>query len=187
MTQSPKSMIRTRRQLLKSASCGFGYLALTELTTRAAQGESVVQDGFRNPLASQAPHLPARAKRVIFMFMQGGPSHVDTFDYKRSFPRWPNVAWAKCTTARRSTASCCLRPGSSPSMGRVGCRSPSCIRIWRSIVTSCACSMGCTPTIRRTLRQPSCYIQVRSTSYGLPWERGSFTDWGRKTKICQVS
>jgi hypothetical protein len=35
-----------------------------------------------NPLASRAPHFPARAKRVIFLFMHGGPSHVDTFDYK---------------------------------------------------------------------------------------------------------
>ena len=82
MTQSLNSTIRTRRQLLQSASCGFGYLALTGLTTRSAHADTVAQGGFRNPLAGKAPHLPARAKRVIFMFMQGGPSHVDTFDYK---------------------------------------------------------------------------------------------------------
>src|SRR5436190_2048062 len=38
--------------------------------------------GKVNPLAPKAPHFKPRAKRVIFIFMQGGPSHVDTFDYK---------------------------------------------------------------------------------------------------------
>ncbi len=70
----------SRRQLLKSGSCGFGYLALAGLATRQALAES--SEGFQNPLAASQPHFPARAKRVIFLFMQGGPSHVDTFDYK---------------------------------------------------------------------------------------------------------
>ena len=64
----------SRRSFLTSASCGFGALALAGLATEAAASE--------NPLAPRAPHFPARAKRVIFLFMQGGPSHVDTFDYK---------------------------------------------------------------------------------------------------------
>lgn len=62
----------SRRELLKAASCGFGYLALGSLTTEAAA----------SPLAAKTPHFTARAKRVIFLFMDGGPSHVDTFDYK---------------------------------------------------------------------------------------------------------
>src|SRR5271154_6896885 len=37
---------------------------------------------FNNPLAPKPPHFPAKAKSVIFLFMYGGPSHVDTFDYK---------------------------------------------------------------------------------------------------------
>ena len=56
-------------------SSGFGYLAFSAISTMAAQ-----QSG--NPLAPKAPHFPAKAKRVIFLCMQGGPSHVDTFDYK---------------------------------------------------------------------------------------------------------
>ena len=60
-----------RRHLLQTLSCGFGGLAMSAL---AGQNTSV--NGGRLPL------LPARAKRVIFVFMQGGPSHVDTFDYK---------------------------------------------------------------------------------------------------------
>lgn len=63
----------TRRQLLKSAAAGFGYLAFAGLA--GAEQAS-------NPLAPRLGHHPARAKRVIFLFMHGGPSQVDTFDYK---------------------------------------------------------------------------------------------------------
>jgi hypothetical protein len=62
----------SRRAWLRTASCGFGYLALAGL----AAAESA------DPLAARVPPFPARAKRMIFLFMQGGPSHVDTFDYK---------------------------------------------------------------------------------------------------------
>lgn len=72
--------ILSRRDLLKTASCGFGYLALAGLAAQQAAAEST--SAFENPLAPKTPHFPAKAKRVIFLFMQGGPSHVDTFDYK---------------------------------------------------------------------------------------------------------
>jgi len=62
----------SRRHLLQSAACGFGYLAFSGIAGAAGL----------NPLAARQPMFPARAKRVIFIFMQGGPSHVDTFDYK---------------------------------------------------------------------------------------------------------
>src|SRR5262245_64328773 len=63
----------TRRRALQSTACGFGYLALAGLAQTASAS---------NPLAPRTPHFKPRAKRVIFIFMQGGPSHVDTFDYK---------------------------------------------------------------------------------------------------------
>jgi hypothetical protein len=65
----------TRRQLLKTAGTGFGYLAWAGLAAEAATET-------RDPLASRPGHHPARAKRIIFLFMHGGPSQVDTFDYK---------------------------------------------------------------------------------------------------------
>jgi hypothetical protein len=68
----------TRRDILKSSSCGFGLLALAGLCQQAKGSP----DASSNPLAPRAPHFTPKAKRVIFMFMQGGPSHVDTFDYK---------------------------------------------------------------------------------------------------------
>ena len=63
----------SRREMLKNVSSGFGYLALAGLCAEAAE---------KNPLAPRAPHFTARAKRVIFLCMRGGPSHVDTFDHK---------------------------------------------------------------------------------------------------------
>ncbi|MFK8111149.1 MAG: DUF1501 domain-containing protein [Rubripirellula sp.] len=65
----------TRRHMLQSVSAGFGYLAFAGLSS----AEELVS---KNPLAPKAPQFPATAKRVIFLCMQGGPSHVDTFDYK---------------------------------------------------------------------------------------------------------
>jgi hypothetical protein len=58
----------SRRQFLQTTACGFGSLALS------AMGN--------NPLAGKKPHHQPRAKRVIFLFMQGGVSHVDSYDYK---------------------------------------------------------------------------------------------------------
>ncbi len=62
-----------RRDLLKVSSAGFGGLALAGL---------LGAEQPRGPLDVRSPHFPAKAKRVIFLFMHGGPSQVDTFDYK---------------------------------------------------------------------------------------------------------
>src|SRR5271156_4770679 len=67
----------SRRDLLRTVSSGFGYLAFAGLSSMAAG--TGAKD---SPLAPKAPHFPARAKRVIFLCMNGAPSHVDTFDYK---------------------------------------------------------------------------------------------------------
>jgi len=63
--------------MLQSAACGFGGLALAGL-----MGEGALGSDARRPLAVRPPHFAARAKRVIFLFMWGGPSHVDMFDPK---------------------------------------------------------------------------------------------------------
>ena len=68
----------SRRQILQNASAGFGYLAFAGLSNVCAADDST----DNNPLALKKPHFPARAKRVIFLCMAGGPSHVDSFDYK---------------------------------------------------------------------------------------------------------
>lgn len=71
ITNRPQS----RREMLLSSSAGFGSLALAGLLADQARGDA-------SPLNPRRPHFPPKAKRVIFMFMHGGPSQVDTFDYK---------------------------------------------------------------------------------------------------------
>ncbi|MCO8124119.1 DUF1501 domain-containing protein [Stieleria sp. TO1_6] len=73
----------TRRELLKHSSAGFGYLALAGMASRSQlRAAPIEHSSVTHPLAPKPPHFPATAKRVIFLCMQGGPSHVDTFDYK---------------------------------------------------------------------------------------------------------
>ena len=72
--------VLTRRELLRVSAAGFGYLALAGLL----QGARGLAAPAANAtlLAAKSPRQQARAKRVIFLFMHGGPSQVDTFDYK---------------------------------------------------------------------------------------------------------
>ena len=73
----------TRREMLRMSGAGFGSLALAALMKEAGLGqETRAQQTKPNLLAPKPPHFAAKAKRVIFLFMHGGPSQVDTFDYK---------------------------------------------------------------------------------------------------------
>lgn len=67
----------SRRSLLRSASAGFGHLALTGM-----MAESALRAGTSGPLQPKLPHFPTKAKRIIFLFMEGAISGIDTFDYK---------------------------------------------------------------------------------------------------------
>jgi hypothetical protein len=71
--------VLSRRDLLRSTGGGFAALALAGLLGEEARAGAVDP---RNPLASRVGHFPAKAKRVIFLFMHGGPSQMDTFDHK---------------------------------------------------------------------------------------------------------
>ena len=64
--------MRTRRDILKAMGSGFGMASLSSLLAAPS----------RNPLDPRAPHFPAKAKHVIYLFLNGGPSQVDTFDPK---------------------------------------------------------------------------------------------------------
>src|SRR5215475_9905633 len=69
----------SRRQFLSTAACGFGSVALAGLLSDIeAQGANAP----RSPLAPRAPHFKPRARHVIFLFMQGGPSQIDLFEHK---------------------------------------------------------------------------------------------------------
>ncbi len=73
----------SRRQVLKSAGTGFGYLALAGLLGHESAGAAdASRQAAPGPLAPKPPHFPARAKRIIFLFMQGATSQMDTWEYK---------------------------------------------------------------------------------------------------------
>lgn len=94
----------TRRELLKTSAVGFGYLALRALLDQEAGAAEPSSAAPPDPLLPKSPHFPARAKRIVFLFMKGGPSHVDTFDPKPMLDRYngkeppfelPKITFAK--------------------------------------------------------------------------------------------
>ncbi|HEX4590142.1 MAG TPA: DUF1501 domain-containing protein [Gemmataceae bacterium] len=95
---------RTRREFLWQTGAGFGSVALSALLgedffasqAHAADGVSK----FVNPLAPKKPHHAAKAKSVIFLYMYGGPSHIDTFDYKPAMKGRDNQTIAVKTFGR---------------------------------------------------------------------------------------
>ena len=78
--QSP--FVVSRRSLLRAAGAGFGQVALAGLLGSIANKAAAQELNANNPLAPKRPPLPARAKRIIFLFMEGAVSSVDTFEYK---------------------------------------------------------------------------------------------------------
>ncbi len=73
-----------RRSFLRQTAVGFGWLAFAAMKA----GESAnAESKSGNPLAPKPPHFPAKARRVIFIFLDGGPSHVDSFDWKPKLAR----------------------------------------------------------------------------------------------------
>src|SRR4051794_6773797 len=78
----------TRRELLHRVGMGFGMIGLTDLLSREGYLRAAAPAANISPLAPKEPHFPGKAKRVIHLFMNGGPSHVDTFDPKPMLRRY---------------------------------------------------------------------------------------------------
>ncbi|HVR75116.1 MAG TPA: DUF1501 domain-containing protein, partial [Planctomycetota bacterium] len=80
----------TRREMLCRSGMGFAALGLAQLLgpTGLPAAEREGRSRFASPLAPRAPHFPGKAKRVIHLFMNGGPSHVDTFDPKPALEKY---------------------------------------------------------------------------------------------------
>ena len=77
------SPVRSRREFLSSSGSGLGALALAYLLEGAVSPVKALATGRAdNPLAPKPPHHPPKVKSVIWLFMEGGPSHLDLFDHK---------------------------------------------------------------------------------------------------------
>jgi hypothetical protein len=77
--------IQSRRSFFRDAAGGIGAVALAELLAQEGRAAATLEV---NPLAPRKPHFPAKAKNVIFMFMEGGPSQMDLFDPKPELQKW---------------------------------------------------------------------------------------------------
>ncbi|MEM8735934.1 MAG: DUF1501 domain-containing protein [Planctomycetota bacterium] len=77
-----------RRQALQRCGIGFGALALHDILSQEQSVSAADAARGDNPLLPRSPHFPAKAKRVIHIFANGGPSHVDTFDPKPSLEKY---------------------------------------------------------------------------------------------------
>ena len=73
---------RTRREMLWESGCGFSAIAAASLLGQEVSAAEPAVAGYNNPLAPKPPHHDPDATGCIFLYMYGGPSHIDTFDYK---------------------------------------------------------------------------------------------------------
>src|SRR5690242_12525518 len=76
---------KTRRDFFRTAGLGLGSMALADLLVRDGYAADAMP---ANPLSPKAPHFKAKAKNVIFLFMEGAPSQMDLFDPKPELRRW---------------------------------------------------------------------------------------------------
>src|SRR6266852_9165043 len=75
----------SRRWFFEQCGIGLGAMALGNLLTQSGLAANATPD---DPLAHKLPHFPPKAKRVIFLFMAGAPSHLELFDYKPELAKW---------------------------------------------------------------------------------------------------
>jgi hypothetical protein len=78
----------TRRWFFKQCGVGLGTIALAELLGARTTRANVSASSISNPLAPRPPHFAPKVKRVIYLFMAGGPSHMELFDYKPELAKW---------------------------------------------------------------------------------------------------
>lgn len=113
--QTPQSepFLCSRRELLRRCGMGLGMLGLAGVLGQSGDchaGDSALasgETGYQNPLAARMPHFPVKAKRVIHLFMNGGPSHLDTFDPKPALQKYAgqNLPTANLATERKTGAA----------------------------------------------------------------------------------
>src|SRR5579871_3007840 len=97
----------SRRDLLRRCGMGMGGLALAQLLGDASTLQAQTPATSINPLAPHQPQFAAKAKRVIHLFMNGGPSHLDTFDYKPNLAKYAGKPLPKANlrTERKTGAA----------------------------------------------------------------------------------
>ena len=112
----------SRREWLRRSGMGFGMLGLAGLLDTPGETHAGAEaPGYPNPLAPRKPHFPARAQRVVHLFMNGGPSHVDTFDPKPLLTKYHDKPLPKANLpTERKTGGALRSPFSFRKCGQSG-------------------------------------------------------------------
>jgi len=151
------SPLPSRREFLKNSYLGLGSLALMDLLAGDA---GALADSAENPLLPRPAHLPARAKRCIFLFMEGGVSQMDTFEYRPVLDKYagqqmPSVRGTDLDVASLGSAHNRIipsPPSASPDTASraAGCR--NCYPTCRPVSTTWPSSMASPSTAAITRR-----------------------------------
>ena len=157
----------SRREMLQTAACGFGFLAFQGISNAASSRILLPDD---DPFAPKRTHFEPKAKRVIFLCMAGGPSHVDTFDYK------PELSTMEGKSYRRN-AKLLPSPWKFRQRGESG--------LWISDLFPEVGTHADEMTLLRSMkaaipahsRQRCTCIRVHSSSFAHRWAHGPFTAW----------
>src|SRR6187200_766384 len=110
----------SRRDMLRRSGMGMGAVALTALLGDSGHLEAATSDAAINPLAPKKPPFPAKAKRVLHLFMNGGASHVDTFDPKPALTRFAGKPIPITLKTERRTGAAFPSPFSFKKYGQSG-------------------------------------------------------------------
>src|SRR4051812_26761616 len=110
----------TRRDFLHRCGVGFGALGLATLLGPESLGAETGGLNLNNPLVPRRPHFPAKAKRVIHIFANGGPSQVDTFDPKPALDKWHGKPLPLELKTERKTGAAFASPFKFKNYGRSG-------------------------------------------------------------------
>jgi hypothetical protein len=89
---NPEHLALTRREFLNRCGMGMGTLGLGTLMQGALGPQAWGETGYASPLTPKQPHFAPKAKRIIHLFMNGGPSHIDTFDPKPALEKYAGKA-----------------------------------------------------------------------------------------------
>jgi len=122
----PLSRLSSRRQWLQQGGMGLGAIGLSQLLS--SEGFAIDADetapasgrAARGPLAARATHFPGKAKRVIHFFLNGGPSHVDTFDHKPMLAKYAGQPVHQNLTTERKTGAAMPSPFTFKPYGESG-------------------------------------------------------------------
>jgi len=115
-----RDLFITRREMLTRSGMGMGAVALTSLLGGTGRLQAASVNEAVNPLAPKAPPLPAKAKRVVHIFLNGGVSHVDTFDPKPSLAKYGGKAIPITLKTERRTGAAFPSPFQFQRFGQSG-------------------------------------------------------------------